>query len=314
MNTPHVSVIICTKNRAKDLAECLRSLKKQTVAIDEIIIINNLSTDETPDVLMHYKKQFKNRLHWVRERRAAYPIVYNRGLKEARCDWVAFIDDDCVASPNWYAAIKKSVVSFRHPAAILGATRPCHPQNAYSLATYIFHTEWKENNSAGDAIVNLEILDNKNIVYHRRFLRRHHLAYDENRKNILHGAGEDADLGLQIQQAGGKAMYNRKILVYHKEPETMRHYWRKYFCSLAAYEYFKTKWANFHVLPGARIHFRNLAGNIANEYNYSFIKKIQLFTLLYTTVIISIFLHYFLRFPGMTEYFISAVDSYEKRT
>jgi cellulose synthase/poly-beta-1,6-N-acetylglucosamine synthase-like glycosyltransferase len=245
----------------------------------------------------------------VWENKSGYPALYNRGLKEAKYDWVAFLDDDCVASSHWIRQMGKSIRHQKDFAAILGHTKPYCPQNIYSLATHIFNSEWKENNSLGEHIFNLEILDNKNIVYNKRFLQKNHVRYDETRTVYLGGAAEDCDLGMQIQQHGGAAVYNSSMLAFHKEPKGFLAYWNKYIRSLASYEWYKEKWKNKrHPATKNRVHFRLLALRIARSYNYAGLKLILLFILLYTTVMISMTLLFLTIIPGVRMRFIRWVD------
>ncbi len=312
MNNPRVSVAITTKNRALDLIQCLGSLIAQSVPPDEVIIVNNNSTDSTRAVCESFQKNVKIPILCVLEKGIGYPIIYNRALREATHDWVAVLDDDCIADATWYKTIKKGIRTFKHPAVILGQTRPQNPHNVYSLVTYILHTQWKENNCQNNTVVNSEILDNKNIVYNRKFLQKHNLRYDETRSNILRGAGEDADLGLQIQRAGGKTVYNRAILAYHKETQDWIGYLHKFFVSLAAYEFFKTKWVNARVRIKKTIPLRLLIAQISSEYGYNIWKKIHLYFIISFSVLISLLLASLLHFSLFKRYFITIVNTYEK--
>lgn len=307
-----VSVVIVTKNRARDLLQCLGFLVAQSISPDEVIIVNNNSTDNTHAVCESFQKNVRFPIRCVLEKGVGYPVVYNRALQEAAHSWVAVLDDDCAADPTWYETIKKSVRMLDHPAVILGQTRPWKPHNIYSLVTYILHTQWKENNCRNNIVVNYEILDNKNIVYNRKFLQKHNLRYDESRVNILQGAGEDADLGLQIQRAGGGAVYNRSILAYHKETQDWAGYLHKFFVSLAAYEFFKSKWESARVRIKKTISLRSLIAQISNEYRYNAREKIHLYVVITFSVLISLLLASFLHFSLFKRYFITIVDTYEK--
>lgn len=310
MNPYKISVVIVTKNRAHDLLQALGSLIAQTTRPDEIVVIDNASSDETPKIVKSFIINIGFPIRYIRENKSGYPILYNRGLKEAKHDWVAFLDDDCVASPHWITQMRPSIRHQEAITAILGYTEPFAPQNIYSLVTHIFNSEWKENNSRGKHIFNLEILDNKNIVYNKKFLQKNHLLYDETRTVYLGGAGEDCDLGIQIQQLGGTALYNRSMLAFHKEPTGFLAYWNKYIHSLAAHEWFKEKWIRQLRKPTKNVHFRTLALHIAQSHNYSGLKLILLCILLYTTVTISMILIFLTSIPGMRMRFIRWVDQY----
>ncbi len=100
-NTPKLSILICTYNRADILAECLQSLTKQTAAPQdvEVLVINNNSTDDTQQVSEQFIGKVPN-LRIVVETQQGLSYARNRGYAEARADWVLYLDDDALASEN----------------------------------------------------------------------------------------------------------------------------------------------------------------------------------------------------------------------
>jgi GT2 family glycosyltransferase len=98
-----LSVIVCTYNRRERLERVLASLARQTLAPDrfEIIAVDDGSTDDTLGVLRRAEAQMPN-LHLVllNENRGLAQ-ARNAGLQAASGDDLLFIDDDCVAAPDW---------------------------------------------------------------------------------------------------------------------------------------------------------------------------------------------------------------------
>lgn len=309
MGSKRISVVIVTKNRLFDLLHAIGSLVTQIVPPDELIVVDNDSTDLTPRVVQKLISRCSFPIRYIKEAGSGYPVIYNRGLKEAKYDWVAFLDDDCVASPDWLEKLKLSISHHRNASVILGLTKPYNPHNSYSLATYIFACEWKDNNSKGVHITNLEILDNKNILYNKSFLSLHHLAYDEDRITHLGGAAEDCDLGKQIQRQSGKAYYIPSIVAFHKEPLSWNWYWKKYFLSLAAYEWYRKKWPS--QIKGKSIKSMALRRRIlisARMYRYPPLRILHVYFLMYATSFLSILINFFLNFPSVRMRFIVFVE------
>lgn len=86
-----VSVIIPTYNRAALLRRTLASVLAQTVAPLEILVADDGSTDATGAVL----DEFASRITPLRLPHRGLPAVArNAALRQARGDWVAFVDDD----------------------------------------------------------------------------------------------------------------------------------------------------------------------------------------------------------------------------
>lgn len=100
---PSLSIIICTYNRAQNLAACLESLTKQTFADFEVVIIDGGSEDNTSKVISEYAKRLIVKKIVFQEKELAR--ARDRGWREAQGEFVSFIDDDVVASPNWAKSV-----------------------------------------------------------------------------------------------------------------------------------------------------------------------------------------------------------------
>ncbi|MEN8245295.1 MAG: mycofactocin biosynthesis glycosyltransferase MftF [Thermodesulfobacteriota bacterium] len=106
---PFVSVVIPVYNRPHDMAACLDSLLKLDYPKDklEVIVVDDASTDETPDVVSRYPvKMIMNQ----KNRQA--PYCRNLGAARARGDILAFIDSDCLADRTWLGEL---VPAFKDP-------------------------------------------------------------------------------------------------------------------------------------------------------------------------------------------------------
>ena len=242
-----LSVIIVTKNRAQVLKHCFGSLASQTVAPKELIIINNSSTDSTPQIVKNFENNVSFPVKVFVEKKSLYPVIYNRGLKESTGDWTAFIDDDCVADPSWVESILAGIKDYPNAAAIVGNSQTYFSKNIFSLATWMLDEVWKIDGRVGKNIRDFTTLDNKNIAYRRSFIDEKELQYDEKRVSFL-GAAEDADFGLQIQAVKGTANYLSKMIIFHKDPQSWGHFWKKTIISQKAFNTLYQKW-------GSRINF-----------------------------------------------------------
>ena len=288
---PKVSVVIVTKNRMADLSKCLRSLEKQTTVIDELVIIDNNSNDNTKKVIRDFSGKVEFPVRYILEKKVGYPVIYNRGLKEVKYQWTAFIDDDCVANEDWLENIKKAISKNPQMAAILGFSDTYYCHNPYSLATFVFNYQWKENGTLGQKIIDMEILDNRNIVYNKSFFKKHNIRFDEDRTNFFDGAGEDCDLGMQIQVKKGKAIYIKEIYVKHKDPVTFEKYFKKLVFSSKAYGSFGKKWQKYRDKVGLskrplRLRLRNLLPEFIKEYRLSWIMSLRLLMILTITILL----------------------------
>lgn len=89
-----VSVIIPTYNRAEWVMGSIESALAQTRPPDEIIVIDDGSTDDTPSVLT----QAPAGVRCIRQDNAGVSEARNRGVREASGRWIAFLDSD----DRWY--------------------------------------------------------------------------------------------------------------------------------------------------------------------------------------------------------------------
>src|SRR5271166_1223238 len=99
-----LSLVICTRNRASQLAESLRSLTRlQYPATWELIIVDNGSKDETQDVIKNYNESLP--LRTVIEPRVGLGRARNRGWSSSQGDIVAFTDDDCYPAHDFLCSV-----------------------------------------------------------------------------------------------------------------------------------------------------------------------------------------------------------------
>ena len=107
-----VSVLIPTYNRLGLLRETIQSLLEQSREPDEILVIDNGSTDETAEWLDGMSVEHKH-LRRVLETEQGIIAARNRAIAEADpdSDVVLFIDDDCLAPVDW---VKDMMLPFEY--------------------------------------------------------------------------------------------------------------------------------------------------------------------------------------------------------
>jgi glycosyltransferase involved in cell wall biosynthesis len=102
-----LSLIICTRDRAAQLRQCLEAVARlQSLRPWELIVIDNGSRDETADVLAQFSALHGGASQGLcvvigHEPEAGLARARNLGLSLARGDIVAFTDDDCYPEPGY---------------------------------------------------------------------------------------------------------------------------------------------------------------------------------------------------------------------
>lgn len=97
-----VSVIICTRNRAEELAEGVGLLVAQGATRNgsEIIIVDNASTDATAELSLELAARYPG-VRVIREERPGLSHARNAGAAAARNPRLCYLDDDARPAPGW---------------------------------------------------------------------------------------------------------------------------------------------------------------------------------------------------------------------
>ena len=102
-----ISVAIITLNRAESLKDTLTSLTRQRRQPDEVVVVDNGSTDHTREVVLSFRD--RPNVKYVYEAARGIPHARNAGILNATGDIVACLDDDCIADEHW---LKKLEIPF----------------------------------------------------------------------------------------------------------------------------------------------------------------------------------------------------------
>jgi len=181
---------------------CIDSLLTQTRPFDEIIIIDNASTDKTPGVLKQY-----NNVTFLKEK-VNKSDCRNMAWRQASSDVVAIIENDSYYAPDW---CEKVMQCFESGAVAVNDRRAVYnPKSLISKVT-------------------------DNFMYARTFVNRNKykpFAGWVFKKELLEKIGgydgisgiEDLDLGKRLMNAGYEITYQHEAIEYHDgEPRTLIH-------------------------------------------------------------------------------------------
>jgi glycosyltransferase involved in cell wall biosynthesis len=112
--TPDLSVVLCTRNRGAQLKASLEHLSCLRSADSwELVIVDNGSSDDTPDILTRYQAAATFPVVLVHEPRPGLGGARNAGVAASRGDIIAFTDDDCYPKPDWLTHIRHAFTDER---------------------------------------------------------------------------------------------------------------------------------------------------------------------------------------------------------
>jgi GT2 family glycosyltransferase len=215
-----LSIVICTRNRARSLARCLGALTKLERAVDfEAIVVDNASEDETADTVAKLGREWAW-LRYVTEPRIGLSCARNRGAQVASSPLLAYLDDDATAEPGWDRAL---LLAFAETgAAIVGG--PIVPRFESAPPPTISPVQlgaWscQDLGAARRRITDFPYLFGANLAVRRDHLERLG-GFDERfgRKGSSLLSGEDTDLCERTLAAGGDLVYEPRAIVHHWIP------------------------------------------------------------------------------------------------
>ena len=104
------SVVLTTFNRAELVGRAITSILNQSCGDFELIVVDDGSTDRTPQVLAEYVKE-NPRIRILRlENNTGLAGARNRGIAEGKGGFVAFMDDDDEAMPEWLEKSREKIL------------------------------------------------------------------------------------------------------------------------------------------------------------------------------------------------------------
>jgi glycosyltransferase involved in cell wall biosynthesis len=100
-----VSALIPTYNRKEYVIRAIESVLAQTAPVDEIVIVDDGSTDGTAEAIHN---RYGSRVRVVRQQNMGVSVARTRAISEARGEWIAFLDSDDAWVPERNAALLKA--------------------------------------------------------------------------------------------------------------------------------------------------------------------------------------------------------------
>ncbi len=121
-----ISIIICTYNREQYIYQCLERLIKNTCQTGwEIVLVNNNSTDGTTAECERFVADYQpTNYHYFVETQQGLSYARNRGIAEAKGDWLVFLDDDAFVETNYIERLQAQLLEHQDAGAFGGQITP----------------------------------------------------------------------------------------------------------------------------------------------------------------------------------------------
>lgn len=223
--TVDVTAAICTHNRAAYLGKALESLLTQTLDASryEVLVVDNASTDDTKRVAEAARRRAPN-VRYVHVPELGVSHARNASWLEARAPFVAYLDDDAIAHPDWLERALHAFDNTRpEPGAVGGKIEPIWekarpPWLSDALARALTVVDWSEDPCPVEPD---QWLVAANLVIPRRVLEEiGGFRTDLGRRGNQLLSNEENLVRLEIEANGYVCWYDPRMVVRHHMHES----------------------------------------------------------------------------------------------
>lgn len=205
MTKPTVSLVISVWNRQQDLRENLAAIRKQTVAPDQVIVVDNNSSDGTPEMVI---AEFPE-VNLIRMPHSDYGAceTFNIGFSSAKGDYVGILDDDVILPPDFVEAM---LAEFEK-----------EPDSTVLLSPKVIEPEMPEEYKESEALNTPRYMSTfRGCGSMAKHAALREAGYYDIRFFIF---GNERDLTTRLLNLGYRVKMVPSIEVFHKAPFGMRH-------------------------------------------------------------------------------------------
>ena len=213
-----ISVVIPMHNAANIILNCLNALALQEYLPDEVIVVNNNSTDSSRMVVENAIGSLKGlKIILCDEVKAGPAAARNKGAAISTGDIIAFTDADCIPDRFWIKSISFVFNEDKNLDAIGGIDKSLTPPE--TVMGKFLSAFWLTSDYLTQAQIH-----RKEDFFDGKFIITFNCAFKRELFTCINGfderfqAGEDLDITLRAVAAGGKVVvWNSKMTVCHKQ-------------------------------------------------------------------------------------------------
>lgn len=210
-----ISVIIAAYNASKTIALLLNRLKNQTTDFKyEIIIVNDGSTDNTPQIIeeFQYTEDNVNLIQLFSISNSGPAKARNYGFQQSQGEIIVFTDSDCVPRENW---LTEMIQPFTNPN--IGAVGGTYETlNAEKMpARYIgYDIAYRHSKYETE----IDVLGTYSAAFRREIFQKVNGFYEGYNEPTV----EDSEISYRVHDLGYKIIHNPEAIVAHPHPDTVQ--------------------------------------------------------------------------------------------
>jgi GT2 family glycosyltransferase len=209
---PRVSVVVCSYNGSRTIADCLDGLALVDYPDFEAIVVDDGSTDTLAEIAAGYDVRL------IRTGNHGLGAARNEGMRAATGEIVAYIDDDARADPQWLRYVAGQYL--RSNAVAVGGPNIAPAGDGF-IAEAVAH-------APGGPV---HVLVTDTVADHlpgcNLTIRKDALEAIGGFDTRYRAAGDDVDVCWRLQEAGGTLAFTPGAMVWHHRRNSAKTYWRQ---------------------------------------------------------------------------------------
>ena len=222
-----LSIIVCTYNRDKYLYGALKCIAENGFPADayEIILVNNMSTDNTEAECQRFRHDYPNvDFRYFVETSQGLSFARNRGIKESRGETLLFLDDDSYIQQDYLKNLQRQLNDHPEADAFGGKIDPIFESGEAPKWLSKWNYSWVSSIDMGDKVCQFEgkaFPIGANMGIRKAMIEKtgvFNTQLGRSKKNLM--GGEEKDLFERIRQQGGLIYYFPDVIVNHVIPPT----------------------------------------------------------------------------------------------
>ncbi len=232
---PRVSVVVCSYNGARTIADCLEGMLRLEYPDFEVIVVDDGSTDDTSAIARRYGFRV------IRTENRGLSSARNTGMRAASAEIVTYTDDDARPDPHWLTFLAATFMTTTH--AAVGGPNIAPPGDG-AVADCV------ANAPGGPVHVLLSDQEAEHIPGCNMAFRKTALEAIGGFDPRFRTAGDDVDVCWRIQETGGTIGFNPAAVVWHHRRSSIRAYWKQQRGYGRAEALLEAKWRDRHNAAG----------------------------------------------------------------
>lgn len=208
------SIIIPMYNAGNTILETLKGLEFQTKRDFEVIVVDDGSTDASPELVTQFGNQSELLIKLIHQENSGPATARNLGVEHSNGRIIIFLDSDCIPPPNWIEAMTRPLSE-----AVVGCNCGYEVRNKDNFIARYIDCEIAKRH---------EKLIGKNIdtigSYSASFFKPAFVEAGGFNTEYTAANAEDFDLAFNIKRMGYNLLFTGETFVYHYHADSLRKY------------------------------------------------------------------------------------------